>query len=75
MAASFILLVLLAGVMFVVPPLQVAVSVASILTVLYFFWGHYRVYDHLEQRLGALNIAFANYQRKVSRWRGAWWRW
>jgi hypothetical protein len=37
MAASFILLVLLAGVMFVVPPLQVAVSVASILTVLYFF--------------------------------------
>jgi len=37
MAASFILLVLLAGVMFVVPPLQVAVSVASILTVMYFF--------------------------------------
>lgn len=37
MAASFILMALLAGIMFVVPPLQVAVSVASILIVLYFF--------------------------------------
>lgn len=35
--ASFILMVLLAGIMFVVPPLQVAVSVASILIVIYFF--------------------------------------
>ena len=37
LAASFILLVLLAGVMFLVSPLQVAVSVAAILTVIYFF--------------------------------------
>lgn len=37
MGASFILMVLLAGIMFVVPPLQVAVSVASILIVIYFF--------------------------------------
>jgi len=37
MGASFILLVLLAGVMFLVPPMHVAVTVALILTVLYFF--------------------------------------
>lgn len=37
MGAGFILLVLLAGIMFVVPPMHVAVSVAAILTSLYFF--------------------------------------
>ncbi len=37
LGASFILMVLLAGIMFVVPPLQVAVAVASILIVIYFF--------------------------------------
>jgi hypothetical protein len=37
LGASFILLVLLAGVMFLVPPLHVAVTVTLILTVVYFF--------------------------------------
>jgi len=37
MGAGFILLVLLGGIMFVVPPMHVAVSVAAILTCLYFF--------------------------------------
>jgi hypothetical protein len=37
MTAGFILLTVLAGIMFLVPPLQVAVSVASILIVIYFF--------------------------------------
>lgn len=37
LGAGFFLLVLLAGVMFVAPPMQVAVAVASILVVIYFF--------------------------------------
>jgi hypothetical protein len=37
MGAGFILMVLLAGVMFLVPPLHVAVTVTLILTVFYFF--------------------------------------
>jgi O-antigen ligase len=37
LGAGLILLVLLAGVMFIAPPLQVAVAVASILVIVYFF--------------------------------------
>ena len=37
LGAGFLLLVLLAGVMFIAPPMQVAVAVASILVVIYFF--------------------------------------
>lgn len=41
LVASFILLVLLSGIMFLVPPMQVAVTVAAILTSLYFFTRPY----------------------------------
>jgi hypothetical protein len=41
MVAGFILLALLSGIMFLVPPMQVAVSVAAILTSLYFFTRPY----------------------------------
>ena len=41
MFASVVLLVLLGGIMFMVPPMQVAVTVAAILTSLYFFTRPY----------------------------------
>ena len=37
MGAGLIMIVVLAGIMFVVPPMQVAVAVASVLLTVYFF--------------------------------------